>query len=81
MKKIGVQLGHKRGPYKRSKRKNEVSSNYQEDGMTYLEISKALNIPVKEVKKIEKLALRKLKKPTEVNQKFHSYCNIPASER
>ncbi len=49
---------------------NETVNSLFEDGMSYEEIAKKLNISVAEVRKIEKRALRKLRVPSDKNKKF-----------
>ena len=44
-----------------------------EDGLSYQEISKILEIPEGEVKKIERRALMKLKAPNALNKKMHNH--------
>ena len=74
---MAVKKGQKRGPYKRAQLKREIQKNSTpEDGMTYIEIANIMNISIAEVKQLERTAIRKLKKPTPLNQKFHEYCNI-----
>jgi len=69
--------------------KPQVSRHYKDDyedisiqdglefagsgGMSYEDIAEVLNISVKEVRKIEAQALKKLKMPTEKNKKFYRY--------
>lgn len=74
---MAVKKGQKRGPYKRAQLKRELQENSTpEDGMTYLEIANIMGISVSEVKQLEKNAFRKLKKPTQKNQKLHEYYSI-----
>lgn len=74
---MAVQKGQKRGTYKRAHQKTELQENLTpEDGMSYIEIASILGISVPEVKKIERSALSKLKRPSDKNQKLHKYWNI-----
>ncbi len=50
--------------------------NINEDGLTYQEIAKILNLPLHVVKRIEKDALSKLQAPTSKNKELHKYWNI-----
>lgn len=52
------------------------AASITEDGLSYQEISKILNIPIHVVKRIEIDALRKLQAPTEKNKTLHKYWNI-----
>ena len=71
----GIKKGTKRGPYKRSQRKNE-QKEFQGDGLNHHQISSLLDISVEEVKRIENQAFLKLKAPSEKNKKFHRYLGI-----
>ena len=75
---MAVQKGQKRGQYKRSARKRELKEA-QPDGLSYQEIGRILGISANEVKRIEKGALNKLKKPTGMNKKLYEYDCISAS--
>ncbi len=61
---------------KELKRKRLENAQITDDGLSYAEISKILDIPVYQVKKIETDALRKLQKPTKLNKKLHEYWGI-----
>lgn len=61
---------------KELKAKMLQEASITEDGLSYQEISKILNIPIHVVKRIEIDALRKLQAPTEKNKKLHKYWNI-----
>jgi len=74
-KKIGVQKGTKRGPYKRSQEKKEIKE-VSEDGMSYQEIATIMGITPSEVKAIEQKALQKLRSPNMLNKILKSYHKI-----
>lgn len=62
---------------KQLKQERVDNANINEDGLSYHEISKILNIPVHVVKRIESDALRKLRQPnSEANKKLHKYMEI-----
>ena len=75
---MAVQKGQKRGSYKRSTQKRELQEDNltPEDGMSYIEISNILVLSIAEVKKIERVALSKLKTPSNLNKDLHDYWNI-----
>ena len=76
---MAVKKGQKRGSYSRSEEKHKKAQTLEisEDGMSYLEISNILNLPIHVIKRIEIDALRKLRMPnSDVNKKLHEYYNI-----
>jgi len=75
---MAVQKGQKRGSYKRATQKRELQEDNltPEDGMSYIEIANILGISVAEVKKLERMALSKLKQPSSLNKDLHDYWNI-----
>ena len=52
------------------------NAEISKDGLSIPEVAKLLGLTVAEVRKIEKEALRKLKKPTDKNKALHEYWNI-----
>ena len=74
-KKIGVQKGTKRGPYKRSQEKKEIKE-ISNDGMSYQEIATIMGISPSEVKEIEQRALKKLRVPSVLNKMLKTYHKI-----
>jgi len=69
---MGVQKGTKRGPYKRCQSKRQ-KKNITEDGLSYQEIARIMDIPASMVKEIERKAFKKLLLPTDKNKKFRKY--------
>ncbi len=59
------------------------TASITEDGLSYQEISKILDLPIHVVKRIEVDALRKLQAPSNKNKELHKYWNLGArpSER
>ena len=48
----------------------------QNDGLSVNEVAKILGMTTHAVRRIEKIALNKLRAPTEANQKLHKYSKI-----
>ena len=61
---------------KQLKQERLDNANINEDGLSYQEIAKILNLPIHVVKRIEVDALRKLQAPTVRNKELHKYWNI-----
>lgn len=61
---------------KEQKQKMLDDAAITEDGLSYQEISKILDLPIHVVKRIEVDALRKLQAPTAKNKSLHKYWNI-----
>ncbi len=61
---------------KQLKKERLENVEINEDGLSYAEISKILNIPIYKVKKIETDALRKLQSPTNRNKVLHKYWEL-----
>ncbi len=55
----------------KAERLENISAN--EDGMSYDEIAKIMDLTVQQVKILERSALKKLKTPTTLNQKLYDY--------
>ncbi len=52
------------------------NAEMNEDGLSIAEVAKLLKMTPQEVRKIEREALRKLKKPTNKNKVLHKYWSI-----
>ena len=52
------------------------NAEMNEDGLSIYEVAKLLKMTPQEVRKIEREALRKLKKPTDKNKVLHKYWSI-----
>jgi len=57
---------------KQIKQELREEAQVQEDGMSYEEISEILGISKREVMKIERAAMRKLKAPGELSRRLHA---------
>ena len=71
----GVQKGQKRGSYKRPEMKRK-QKEITADGLSYQEIAAIMGITSAEVKRIETIALKKLRTPGGINKSLHLYNNI-----
>ncbi len=73
-----------RKPRKRDSEKSQLqikeerleSAEMNGDGLSVAEVAKLLKMTPSEVRKIEREALRKLKKPSDKNKILHKYWNI-----
>jgi len=71
---MGVKKGTKRGTYKRAQMKREITESEDiQDGMSYDEIAKIIRVSPVEIRRIEKIALKKLKLPNKTNKVFYDY--------
>lgn len=57
----------------KQQKKDAVDGSINEDGMTYEEIGKILGLTIVQVRRLEYVALQKLKRPTTENRKFYDY--------